>query len=184
MHFETRNWLREDPEQICTTILHTPWFEIKNRSGFYSLEYGTPQVVILPVIDGEKILLVRIKRPLILDEPWELPAGGGENGESPVETAQRELQEETGLSIKDMNRFKNTPMLSELPGRSPELLTCFHIDISSSEFTQRGDFDDEVTQLKLYNFDTIRDSIVSGEIYLSSVIAILSRFLLQKGLKR
>ena len=30
---------------------------------------------------------------------WELPGGGGEAGESPVETAVREVQEETGLRV-------------------------------------------------------------------------------------
>jgi 8-oxo-dGTP diphosphatase len=30
---------------------------------------------------------------------WELPGGGGEVGESPVETAVREVQEETGLTV-------------------------------------------------------------------------------------
>ena len=30
---------------------------------------------------------------------WELPGGGGEIGESPVETAVREVKEETGLAV-------------------------------------------------------------------------------------
>ena len=54
-------------------------------------------VAVLPVCDG-KIGLLRIYRHAIEGDSWEIPRGFVEKNESPVESAIRELAEETGLS--------------------------------------------------------------------------------------
>lgn len=49
------------------------------------------------IVDSEgKVLLVKHTYGHL---NWELPGGGGEPGESPEETAIREVKEETGLSV-------------------------------------------------------------------------------------
>ncbi len=53
-------------------------------------------VVILPWVDAEHVCLVKNFRPAIGATLWELPAGTREPDELPLETAQRELEEETG----------------------------------------------------------------------------------------
>jgi ADP-ribose pyrophosphatase len=56
-----------------------------------------PAVVIVPV-DGEgRIVLVRQPRPAAGKSLVELPAGLIDEGEEPLESAKRELREETGL---------------------------------------------------------------------------------------
>ena len=49
--------------------------------------------------------MVRVRRPVIADNTLELPAGGVRMDESPIEAACRELSEETGIEISDLNRF-------------------------------------------------------------------------------
>jgi ADP-ribose pyrophosphatase len=56
-----------------------------------------PAVAIVAVDREQRVMLVRQPRPAVGGTVLELPAGGVEEGESPLATAQRELREETGL---------------------------------------------------------------------------------------
>ena len=51
-------------------------------------------VVILPILDEGRIVMIRNHRISVDQELWELPAGTRETGEEPIETARRELEEE------------------------------------------------------------------------------------------
>jgi len=58
-----------------------------------------PGAVAIVAIDREGLLtLVRQRREAVRKELLELPAGTLEEGEAPLESAQRELEEETGLT--------------------------------------------------------------------------------------
>lgn len=69
-------------------------------------------VVILPFLDDDTLILIRNQRFVVGKELWELPAGTLESGEAPIETAKRELIEETGYragKIAPLNGFFTTP---------------------------------------------------------------------------
>jgi ADP-ribose pyrophosphatase len=53
--------------------------------------------VILPVLDDGTIVLIRQFRVAINEEVWELPAGTRDGKETFLQTARRELREETGF---------------------------------------------------------------------------------------
>jgi ADP-ribose pyrophosphatase len=59
-------------------------------------------VGILPLIDGDRVLLVRQFRHLQRGLSWELPGGGALVGESPEAAAQRELREEGGYRAEEI----------------------------------------------------------------------------------
>jgi 8-oxo-dGTP pyrophosphatase MutT (NUDIX family) len=61
------------------------------------LEVHTPIVGVVPIDDEGHVYLVRQWRYPWRRNSWEIPSGGGEPGESPLEAAQRELAEEVGL---------------------------------------------------------------------------------------
>lgn len=58
-------------------------------------------VVVYALRDGEVLLMHRNKEPNL--GLWTAPGGKVEFGESPYETAQREMAEETGLEAKDLS---------------------------------------------------------------------------------
>lgn len=63
-------------------------------------------------LDGQDVLFVQQYRPAVDDVLLELPAGRSEPGETPVETAARELREETGYTagrITFLFDFFNAP---------------------------------------------------------------------------
>lgn len=61
--------------------------------------------VILPVLDDGKIVLIRQFRVAINTELWELPAGTRDPKETFLQTARRELKEETGYRATRWNKL-------------------------------------------------------------------------------
>lgn len=157
-----------------------PYFHVNDRDGFYTLEYDHAQTVILPVVEQRAVVLVRVIRPLLNDEALELPAGGAEPGETPVEAARRELAEEAGIRVADLGRFVPLPAFHEHPCRMPERPYLFRIDLSRREWEERCAPDHEITEVGLFSFEEIRDQILNSGIYLASPVAILARLLLQQ----
>ncbi len=69
-------------------------------------------VVILPILDHDRIVMIRNYRFVVEKELWELPAGTLEPNEPPEKTAYRELIEETGYkaeAITPLINFYTTP---------------------------------------------------------------------------
>ena len=141
------------------------------------MEYHRSQVVILPVVDNRSIVMVRVKRPVIADNPLELPAGGAKENEAPLEAAAREFQEETGIKIDRIDRFQLLPSIAISPNRYPVLPWIYQIDILKQEFDTRELHDDEVVSVECFTFEEVKEKIIQGGFYVSLPLAIVSRFL-------
>jgi len=163
--------------QPVSTEHINPWFSLKNRGGYFTLEYHQPQVAILPVVDSHSIVMVRVKRPVLDDSPLELPAGGADLNETPERAAARELQEETGIAIDRIGRFRLLPPIAISPNRYPVLPWIYQINVSQNEFDTREQHDDEITSVECLKYEEVKSEILNGGIYISLVIAIVSRFL-------
>jgi ADP-ribose pyrophosphatase len=69
-------------------------------------------VVILPVLDANRILLIKNRRHALGERLIELPAGTLEKGEDPINCAGRELVEETGYlagRLQPLGNFFTSP---------------------------------------------------------------------------
>ena len=97
--FELLEFIGSDGKTLCREVVRHPG-----------------AVVILPILDDGRIVLIRNHRPS-LDKPlFELPAGTLEPPEAPVDCAGRELIEETGYqaaTIRPLGRFYTSPGLSD-----------------------------------------------------------------------
>lgn len=79
-------------------------------------------VTILPLLDGNRVCLIRNYRVAVGKTLIELPAGTLEPNEPPLETARRELEEETGYRAQTVE-----PLLGFFmsPGILNERMHCF-----------------------------------------------------------
>jgi ADP-ribose pyrophosphatase len=73
-------------------------------------------VVVVPVLDDGRIVLIRNRRMVVGTTLWELPAGTLEADEDPARCAARELEEETGYrarTVDFLGSFYTTPGLTD-----------------------------------------------------------------------
>jgi 8-oxo-dGTP pyrophosphatase MutT (NUDIX family) len=164
------------------TVHKNPWFSVKDRGGYFTVEYNEPQIVILPIVNDDSVIIVRAKRPVIADNTLELPAGAVEKNEFPVKAASRELFEETGVLINDIGRFKPLIPISYSPNRNPLLLHVFQINVTKKEFEERRAHDNEIISVECFKFAEIKKLIASGSIYVSVPVAVIGRYFLQNNL--
>jgi 8-oxo-dGTP pyrophosphatase MutT (NUDIX family) len=154
------------------------YFSVFDRGSFYTVEPSFIPVVVLPVLNHENFILVRVKRPVIQDSPLEFPSGGVDSNETPEHAALRELREETGIQIYDTNRLKILPPLSSSPNRNPFLIYCYSVDITTQEWEFRKEFDQEIECVEKFSKNEIIQKIISGEMYITLHIALISNFIL------
>jgi len=96
-------------------------FDVERRDGKDVVVHG-PAVAIVALDLDENVMLVRQPRVAAGGPLLELPAGGVEDGESPLASAQRELREETGLHGGD---WVEVATFFTTPGYSDEKMHLF-----------------------------------------------------------
>jgi len=79
-------------------------------------------VAILPLVDQDHLCLIRNHRLTVRKTLWEIPAGTREPNEGPLETARRELEEETGYRA---GRWEPLVEFFPSPGTSSERIHVF-----------------------------------------------------------
>lgn len=168
------------PDLKPVDLLHeNEWFALRNRGGYFTMEYHLQQVIVLPIVDGTDVVMVRAKRPVLGDITLELPAGCAEEGEAPEAGAARELAEETGIAV-DAGRMIPMPPLAGSPNRIPYLLYVFRIELSRAEYEKRVPHDDEIERVELVSLKSIPGLIERGALYVAVPIAVLSTYLLNR----
>jgi 8-oxo-dGTP pyrophosphatase MutT (NUDIX family) len=89
------------------TAYENPWIIVHEdqvlrpdgRPGIYGVvHYRNTAVGVVPIDAQDRVLLVGQYRYTLDVYSWEIPEGGGPPGEEPLETARRELREETGYT--------------------------------------------------------------------------------------
>jgi len=66
------------------------------------IRFKMKAVAIIPLDDDGNTWIVGQDRYTLGEFSWEVPMGGSEAGEDPIDTARRELQEETGLTASTL----------------------------------------------------------------------------------
>lgn len=107
----------ENPWQITSekAIYDNPWisvteYQVINPSGnpgiYGKLHYKNLAIGVLALDDEMNTYLVGQYRFVLNQYSWEMPEGGGPEGTDPLESAKRELLEETGLKATDWTEIQ------------------------------------------------------------------------------
>jgi ADP-ribose pyrophosphatase len=115
------------PKPQGDVVFKTPWFQIFSQSPaagappYYSIHAPDFAAVVALTPRGE-LLMVRQFRPTVGAFTLELPAGHVEPGETPEETARKELCEETGYEVDTLELMAT---LSPSTARFTNRMWCF-----------------------------------------------------------
>lgn len=103
MTAEGRGWRREGEPRL---VYDNPWMQVTEQAATaptgHPAQYGVVHfknlgIAILPLHEDGTVTLVGQHRYVSGQYSWELPEGGGALNEPPLDSAKRELAEETGL---------------------------------------------------------------------------------------
>ena len=115
--------------------------------------------VMMAVDDKKRILLVRQYRLPAGRYLWELPAGSVDPGEKPLQTARRELIEETGYRARTWRKLTT---FFPSPGFVAERMTIFlATDLTAGTATP---MDDERIETRWFTRRELADLVRSGKI--------------------
>ncbi len=124
MHDNTKNITEIVARSQC--VFHSARFDVRSLE----LKPQTTRdfvahpgaVVVLPLLDEQRVVMIRNQRYAVGQELWELPAGLREPNEQPEATAARELIEETGYRAEKVEPLLN---FFTSPGFCNELMYAY-----------------------------------------------------------
>lgn len=122
-----------------------------------------PSVVLIPIQDDGRLVLIRQYRAAVGRDLWEFPAGSMDPGESPEAAAARECEEEIA---KTPGRVERVGALYPTPGYCDEELIFFRVAElrdPAPDSAHRPD-DDEDIQVRPVTAGEARAMVTAGEI--------------------
>ena len=147
--------------------VHVDTVELPNgRRATREVVEHRPAVVIIPFDEHGDVVLVRQYRYAVRRALLEAPAGGVEPNEDPDESAQRELQEETGFYAEDLQRLGGFWMA---PGLLTEFMYVYVArELRRSKLTADPD---EILEAERVSVSELERLIRDGEILDAKTIA-------------
>lgn len=126
---------------------------------------------ILFVKDG-KVALVKQYRYAYGKEIYEIPAGKMEEGEDPLLSAKRELEEETGYRAKTLSHLQD---IYPSPGYTDEIIHIYFTD--SADFVGQRPDSDEFLDCAFLPLNEVVYMIESGEICDAKTVVAIYKYL-------
>ncbi|MEZ4961803.1 MAG: NUDIX hydrolase [Saprospiraceae bacterium] len=169
-------------------VYDNPWINVTHREvitpagtlGIYGLvHFKNIAIAIVPIDDDGYTWLVGQYRYTIGKYSWEVPEGGGRHDISPLESAQRELQEETGMTAATWIEAGELHLSNSVTDERGLIFVAK--DLS---FGEANPEETELLEIRKVHFSEAVEMVLNGEITDAfAVISILKvKLLMERGL--
>jgi 8-oxo-dGTP pyrophosphatase MutT (NUDIX family) len=149
-------------------------YQVINPSGnpgiYGKIHFKNIAIGILPLDDEMNTYLVGQYRFALGQYSWEMPEGGGPLGIDPIESAKRELLEETGLKAEDWSELVRIHLSNSVSDE----LSIIYLARNLAQFEAEPE-DTEQLIVKKLPFETVYQMVCDGEITDSMTVAAVLR---------
>ncbi len=123
-------------------------------------------VMVVPILDADTLVMVREFGAGVDDYYWSFPKGAIDEGEKPECAADRELKEEAGYGVKDLQPLAKLALSPSYMGNQ------MHILLGQDLYQQHEEGDEpEPMEVKTLSWAEIEAMIAAGEIYEAYAVA-------------
>ena len=160
-------------------IVHkNPFFKIKFINDYYLFHPKNKQVIVLPIIDNSKILIIKVRRKHLKKNMYEFPSGSAlSEKESIYASAKRELIEETGIRYEKKNKIKKLGNIYQMADRLTRPVYGFYINLNKNQLNYQDYDRKEIKSLRLVSVNQLVKLILKGEFNAAVPIALLFKYL-------
>ena len=151
-----------------TSVYESPWIEVKKsdiltptgKPGIYSVvHFKNFAIGIVPIDKDRNIWLVGQYRYPVNAYSWEIPEGGGPLLEEPIQSAQRELMEETGIKANEWKELMRMHLSNSATNEYAIVYLASDLSFHDAEPEET-----EVLQVRKLPFETAFQMVMNGEI--------------------
>ena len=156
-------------------VYDSPWISLTKHDvlnphgnpGTYSVvHFKNLAIGILPLDENYNTWIVGQYRYPINQYTWEIPEGGGKLGVEPIESAKRELLEETGITAKKWTQIQTMHLSNSASDEFCVLFIAQELSFGASQPE-----DDEELETKKIHFNDLYKMVERGEITDSLTVA-------------
>jgi 8-oxo-dGTP pyrophosphatase MutT (NUDIX family) len=151
-----------------TPIYENPWIRLEQhdilnpagKEGIYGkVHFKNRAMAIIPIDrEGNTWLVGQFRYPLDVYS-WEIPMGGGPIGKDLLESAKRELKEETGLSAEKWTELMKIHTSNSVTDELAIVYLAEDLTQGETEFEET-----EILQIKKLPFAAVLEMVMNGEI--------------------
>lgn len=149
-------------------IYENPWIRVENhqvlnpagREGIYGkVHFKNRALAIVPIDENQNTWLVGQYRYTLKEYSWEIPMGGGKINQNPLDSAKRELKEETGISASKWTEIMKIHTSNSVTDEVGFIYLAEELSFGATEFDET-----EVLKIVKLPFQEALDWVMSGKI--------------------